>query len=203
MVSTQSANQSFSQSVNQQTNQSITLSNSINNQYISAIYIHLLSFFFLNQWFLSSSLCKFYFLDDFNQTKVCSDITFFQSFVPEFIQLLSGKNTAELAVIAENLRVFRILRSLKMVSYLLVFCSWVNNFLVKVIPLNLKRMYYPDFFKLGAKHWKNTMKDPGVTGLNLAWLAHYPECVLRWGKKGRSCNDVCLIFIFTPETLTA
>ncbi|XP_068752581.1 cation channel sperm-associated protein 2-like [Montipora capricornis] len=38
------------------------------------------------------------------------------SFVPEFIELLSGKNTAELAVIAENLRVFRILRSLKMVS---------------------------------------------------------------------------------------
>lgn len=82
----------------------------------------------------------------------------FQSFVPEFIQLLSGKNTAELAVIAENLRVFRILRSLKMVSYLPVFWSWVSNS-VKVIPLNLKRMYYPDFFKLGAKYWKNTMKD--------------------------------------------
>ncbi|XP_078367481.1 cation channel sperm-associated protein 2-like isoform X1 [Oculina patagonica] len=38
------------------------------------------------------------------------------SFVPEIIELSSGKNTAELAVIAENLRVFRILRSLKMVS---------------------------------------------------------------------------------------
>ena len=125
----------------------------------------------------------------------------FQSFVPEFIQLLSGKNTAELAVIAENLRVFRILRSLKMVSYLPVFWSWVSNS-VKVIPLNLKRMYYPDFFKLGAKHWKNTIKD-GVTVLNLARLTHYPKCVLWWGKKGRACNDVCLIFIFTPETLTA
>ncbi|XP_058956798.2 cation channel sperm-associated protein 2-like isoform X1 [Pocillopora verrucosa] len=38
------------------------------------------------------------------------------SFVPEIIELSSGKNTAEVAVIAENLRVFRILRSLKMVS---------------------------------------------------------------------------------------
>lgn len=36
--------------------------------------------------------------------------------MPEIIELSSGKNTAELAVIAENLRVFRILRSLKMVS---------------------------------------------------------------------------------------
>ncbi|PFX34971.1 Cation channel sperm-associated protein 2 [Stylophora pistillata] len=36
------------------------------------------------------------------------------SFVPEIIELSSGKNTAEVAVIAENLRVFRILRSLKM-----------------------------------------------------------------------------------------
>lgn len=122
----------------------------------------------------------------------------FQSFVPEFIQLLSGKNTAELAVIAENLRVFRILRSLKMVSYLPVFWSCVSNS-VKVIPLNLKKMCYPDFFKLGAKDWKITMKD-GVTVLNLARLAHYPKCVLRWGKKGRACNDVCLIFInFYPR----
>ena len=36
--------------------------------------------------------------------------------MPEIIELSSGKNTAELSVIAENLRVFRILRSLKMVS---------------------------------------------------------------------------------------
>ncbi|XP_066932712.1 cation channel sperm-associated protein 2-like isoform X1 [Clytia hemisphaerica] len=38
------------------------------------------------------------------------------SLVPEMIKLLSGEQTAQLAVVAENLRVFRILRSLKMVS---------------------------------------------------------------------------------------
>ena len=200
MVSTQSANQSFSQSVNQQTNQSINLSKSINNQYIPP-YKHLFSFFFLESMIPLLILCKFIFWMILTRLKYVLILLSFQSFVPEFIQLLSGKNTAELAVIAENLRVFRILRSLKMVSYLLVFWSWVNNS-VNVIPLNLKRMYYPDFFKLGAKHWKNTMKD-GVTVLNLGRLAHYPKCVLRWGKNWRACNDVCLIFIFTPETLTA
>ena len=75
MVSTQSANQSFSQSVNQQTNQSINLSKSINNQYIPP-YIHLFSFFF--SWINDSSPHPFVsFIFDFNQTKVCSDITFF------------------------------------------------------------------------------------------------------------------------------
>ncbi|XP_048584229.1 cation channel sperm-associated protein 2 isoform X2 [Nematostella vectensis] len=38
------------------------------------------------------------------------------SVVPEVIKFSSGQNTAEVAVIADNLRVFRILRSLKMVS---------------------------------------------------------------------------------------
>ena len=47
--------------------------------------------------------------------------------MPELIELSSGKNTAEVAVIAENLRVFRILRSLKMVSTLGLFLSSYNQ----------------------------------------------------------------------------
>lgn len=118
----------------------------------------------------------------------------FQSFVPEFIQLLSGKNTAELAVIAENLRVFRILRSLKMVSYLLVFCRWVNN-LLKVIPLNLKRDVQSGFFRTLCKTLKKYNERWGHCMLNLMFYGGE--------KKGRACHDVSLSFISTPETLKA
>lgn len=54
--------------------------------------------------------------------------------MPEIIELSSGKNTAELAVIAENLRVFRILRSLKMVSKIKKNTSGRLNVPIKMFP---------------------------------------------------------------------